>query len=247
MKHGLMNKLIAHRGGKYIGLENTKEAFQGAINLGYYGIELDIQPTKDGRLVVFHDLNLKRLANVDMNIIDCEWDYLKTVLLTKVEVDQQTYHGHIMLFEDFLTLINNTQCRAFIEMKETFSTFYVHQMFEIIESSGIDKNQIIIIANLASISILIEIRKINQDIKLQFVAKTDYKNYLDDCIKYQIDLDISKRIYLENKEEFIDNIKRFHENGLEVNCWVVDDIALLKELEEIGVDYITTDSLKFHK
>lgn len=246
MKDKLLNRLIAHRGGKFYGLENTKEAFEAAIKLNYYGIECDIQPTKDGKLVVFHDLNLKRLANLDLTIKDCDWDFLKTIELRKKEVDQNTYLGHMMLFEDFLALVKNTQCKAFIEMKETFQMDDVIKMFEMIDSSGINLNRIVIIANLASISLLIEIRKNHQDIKLQFVAKTDYKNYLDDCIKYQIDLDISKSIYLENKAEFIANIKRFHDNGLEVNCWVVDDKDLLKELEVIGVDYITTDSLKFH-
>lgn len=247
MNTNIIDRLIAHRGGKFFGLENTKEAFEAAIKLGYYGIECDIQPTKDGKLVVYHDLNLKRLSNIDKNVVDFDWEYLKTIELKKVETDQNTYQGHLMLFEDFLTLIKDSSCVAFIEMKETFHLGYVYQMLEMIRTSGIDQNQVVIIANMCSFHLLTEIRKLDQNIKLQFVAKTNYENYLEDCIKYQIDLDISLSIYFENREAFIFNVNKFHTHGLEVNCWVTDDMRLLKELAEIGVDYITTDSLKLYR
>ena len=246
MSKDLEKRLIAHRGGKFIGLENTKEAFKAAIKLEYYGIECDIQPTKDNKLVVYHDLNLKRLTDLDINVIDCDWEYLKTVELKKVESDHNIYTGHLMLFEDFISLIKNSKCIAFIEIKETFNLANVYQMLEILNTLDIDYNQIVIIANKCSFLLLKEIRKINHNIKLQFVAKSNYENYLDECIKYHIDLDISLSIYFENKEAFSLIIDRFHANGVEVNCWVTDDLRLMKELEKLGVDYITTDSLKLH-
>lgn len=244
MNKNLSYKLIAHRGGKFYGLENTKEAFEAAIHHHYYGIECDIQPTKDQKLVVFHDLDLKRLAHIDQSIIDCDWEYLKTIELSKLEVDNHTYNGKIMLFKDFLSLFKHTSIKAFIEMKESFSIDDVHRMLNVLITSEIDMNQIVIIANKASFSLLIEIRKMNPYFKLQFVARTDYTQYLDDCIKYRIDLDISISVFHDTKEQFISNIDRFHQHGLEVNCWVINDINLLKELEYIGIDYITTDSIK---
>jgi glycerophosphoryl diester phosphodiesterase len=50
---------IAHRGGAATRPENTLSAFANAIALGADGAELDVQLTRDGQVVVFHDFCLK--------------------------------------------------------------------------------------------------------------------------------------------------------------------------------------------
>ena len=63
--------LVAHRGAHdNTGLlqENTLAAFEQALNLNCYGIELDVQTTADGVLVVNHDANLKRLWGHEVTI-----------------------------------------------------------------------------------------------------------------------------------------------------------------------------------
>ena len=50
--------------------ENSLAAFKKAVDAGY-GIELDVQLSKDKKLVVFHDSNLKRMFGVEGNV----WDY----------------------------------------------------------------------------------------------------------------------------------------------------------------------------
>jgi len=50
---------IAHRGGAGLFPENTLAAFRGAVALGCDGAELDVQLSKDGEVVVFHDYRLK--------------------------------------------------------------------------------------------------------------------------------------------------------------------------------------------
>ena len=47
--------------------ENSLAAFQKAVDAGY-GIELDVQMTADGKVVVVHDFNLKRISGVDKEI-----------------------------------------------------------------------------------------------------------------------------------------------------------------------------------
>lgn len=54
--------MIAHRGDTKAALENTLPAFEAALKLGVDGIELDLQLSKDGEVVVFHDEDLQRLA-----------------------------------------------------------------------------------------------------------------------------------------------------------------------------------------
>jgi glycerophosphoryl diester phosphodiesterase len=49
---------LAHRGGAALRPENTLTAFANAIALGADGAELDVQLTRDGQVVVFHDLRL---------------------------------------------------------------------------------------------------------------------------------------------------------------------------------------------
>jgi len=51
---------IAHRGGAKLWPENTLYAFAEAARAGFNGAELDVQLTRDARLVVFHDFRLKR-------------------------------------------------------------------------------------------------------------------------------------------------------------------------------------------
>lgn len=60
----------AHRGLWGDGVpENSLTAFERAAQHGF-GIELDVRPSKDGMIYVFHDNNLKRMTGVDKNFID---------------------------------------------------------------------------------------------------------------------------------------------------------------------------------
>lgn len=55
--------------------ENSIPAFKEAVRLGF-GIELDVQATSDGRLVVFHDESLKRMCGKDKRLTDCTYKEL---------------------------------------------------------------------------------------------------------------------------------------------------------------------------
>ncbi len=56
-------KVWGHRGASAYAPENTIEAFKLAVEQGADGVELDVQMTKDGQLVVIHDETIDRVSN----------------------------------------------------------------------------------------------------------------------------------------------------------------------------------------
>lgn len=52
-----------HRGASGYAPENTMAAFEKAVEMGADGIELDVQLTKDGELVVIHDETIDRVSD----------------------------------------------------------------------------------------------------------------------------------------------------------------------------------------
>lgn len=110
-------KLFAHRGlydNRSDAPENSMPAFSNAVKHGY-GIEMDVQLTKDKIPVVFHDFTLKRTAR------DSAGNPVKGKVSDYTYADLQKYHlagssSVIPLFTDFLNLING-QVPLIIELK----------------------------------------------------------------------------------------------------------------------------------
>ena len=96
-------KTIAHRGiHNNIDIpENSLLAFKKAKELNI-PIELDIQITKDNRLIVFHDYSLNRMTNIDKKIKDCTYQELSRINLLKT-------NEKIPLLKDVLKLINGME------------------------------------------------------------------------------------------------------------------------------------------
>jgi len=75
--------IIGHRGAKGIAPENSLSAFKKAVELGIDGIELDVHLTKDGKLVVIHDMDLKRLSGLKIPIKQLTFKELKKYDISK--------------------------------------------------------------------------------------------------------------------------------------------------------------------
>ena len=70
--------LQAHRGLSHRYPENTVLAFREAAKVPYYyGMETDVQMTKDGVLVCMHDNTLDRTTNFTGRVSDYTWAQLK--------------------------------------------------------------------------------------------------------------------------------------------------------------------------
>jgi len=57
--------IVAHRGGSALAPENTLAAIRRAVGLGVEAVEVDVQRTRDGRLVVHHDDTLERMTDAE--------------------------------------------------------------------------------------------------------------------------------------------------------------------------------------
>lgn len=72
-----MTQIIAHRGYNSKYPENTMLAFREAEKVGADGIELDVQLTKDGEIVVIHDETIDRTTNGTGYIKDMTYEELR--------------------------------------------------------------------------------------------------------------------------------------------------------------------------
>jgi len=70
-------RVCAHRGFNTIAPENTMPAFGAAIALGAEEIELDVWPTKDGRILVCHDETVDRVSDGQGRIMDLTWEEIR--------------------------------------------------------------------------------------------------------------------------------------------------------------------------
>ena len=77
-------KIWAHRGCSYAYPENTLQAFEAACRYPITGIELDIQLSKDGKIVVIHDEKVDRTTKASGKVCDFTLEELKQL---KIESD----------------------------------------------------------------------------------------------------------------------------------------------------------------
>jgi glycerophosphoryl diester phosphodiesterase len=84
--------------------ENSLSAFNKALTAGF-GMELDIQLTKDQQLIVMHDDNLLRACGVDLAIKDCELSAIKDLTLFKTKHQICTFDQLLELIDGKVPLI----------------------------------------------------------------------------------------------------------------------------------------------
>lgn len=109
----------AHRGASEYAPENTLAAFYLGLSMGANGLETDVQATKDGTLVLFHDDSLSRiLPGVSGGIPDYTYGEL-------LGFDFGAYKGpayageRLVRLEDFLRYFGGRPLALAIEIKQT--------------------------------------------------------------------------------------------------------------------------------
>lgn len=107
-------EVTAHRGASKDYPENTLASFVGAKEMGADWIELDVQETKDGKIVVIHDTNLKRTTGVDKNIYEATYEEIKD-LDAGSHLNSDFKDERIPLFEDVVLWAKDNNMKLNIE------------------------------------------------------------------------------------------------------------------------------------
>ncbi len=175
-------KVIAHRGycGKYP--ENTMLAFKKAVEAGCDEIELDVQLTKDGKVVVIHDETIDRVTNGSGLVRDYTLEELQKFHAGSVFGDQYGF-VNIPSFEEYCQWAAGQKVTTNIELKT--GIFYYEELeektIEIIRKYGLEEKVMFSSFNPLS---LIEAKRIAPEIPCGFLVDAPLGNAGYYCKKY---------------------------------------------------------------
>lgn len=113
----MATKIWAHRGASIKAPENSLPAFALAVELGADGIELDVQLSKDGVPVVFHDFELARLTGVNAWLRDLNLAGLKKLNLNRQQRFPELGFVEIPTLAEVFELLLQTKLKINIEIK----------------------------------------------------------------------------------------------------------------------------------
>ncbi len=217
--------IYAHRGASAYAPENTRIAFKKAIELNANGIELDLQKTKDGKIVIFHDDYIDNKSNGTGKIEE----YIYQELL-KLDFgswfNEEYYEEHIMLFEDFAKEFLNKELTFAIELKVLGIE---KEVLEIINKYKVHNN---IYITSFIYNALENVRKIDTDIKLSWLIEERInKDNIEKLLKIN-GSQICPKADLITKED----IQIANNNGLGVRLWGVNNEEIMEKVYKLNIE-----------
>ena len=227
--------LVAHRGLSGLETENTNAAFIAAGERSYYGIECDIHRTADGRFVVIHDADLKRVAGVELDVESSTLEQLQSHILFDKKGEKSRDDLRVGTLEDYISICKRYGKRAVLELKSAFTEAETAEIVRIIEADGY-LGEVTFIS--FDYSCLEKVRAIRPETEVQYLFAEVTDEIIERLARDGFDADVQHRALTAQ------NIAKMHDKGIKVNCWTVDDPARAEQLAAIGVDFITTNILE---
>ena len=115
----MIPQIIAHRGASYLAPENTLAAFRKAMEIGADGVEMDVQKTLDGGLVIHHDYIIDLHTDISGRIYDMTEGELKDLDFGSWK-DAAYKDEKIATLAEALALCRSMEgCAVQLEMKST--------------------------------------------------------------------------------------------------------------------------------
>jgi glycerophosphoryl diester phosphodiesterase len=220
--------VIAHRGGAKVAPENTIAAFTRAIQDGADQVELDVQETADGEVVVIHDSDLMKIAGVDLRIWDATLEQIGEIDIGShfsVEFRDQ----RIPRLADALQLCKG-KVTVNIELK-----YYGHdkqleqRVAEIVEAAGME-------SQIVAMSLEYEAVQKMKQLRPKWTVGLLTATAIGDVTKLDADfLAVSSSMA---SRQFI---RRARGRRKPVYVWTVNDPIQLSRMISMGVDGVITD------
>jgi glycerophosphoryl diester phosphodiesterase len=211
---------VGHRGARAYAPENTLTSFKKAIELGVNAIELDVRRTKDGKIVVIHDADVKRTTNGEGLVAD--------LTLAEIKGFSAEQGEKIPTLDEALDFLDK-KVKVIIELKEAG---YEDAVLSAVKARGVEK-QVVISSFLEEA--IGRVRELDADIQTGLIY-AKHKNPLKAALAL-------KANYLVALYRFVHtaNVEKAHQNGLKVIVWTINTPEEVAQYAKKGVDGIASD------
>lgn len=234
-KTGYRTKMIAHRGCSGLERENTNAAFVAAGQRSYYGIETDIHVTADGKFILFHDDDLKRLCGIDKTVEACTFDELRQIRLT--DIDGRTVRGDLCLptLEEYISICKKYDKQAILELKNPMPKDKVYEIVKTIEDMGWYARTTFISFDGGN---LVAIREKYADADIQYLSETCTEKEIAFMAEHNFDADLCGYCVTPKA------VKALRSRGIKINVWTVDLPEHWELAKNFDLDFLTTNILE---
>lgn len=222
--------VMAHRGLSADAPENTLYAFSDAISVGADFIELDVQQTRDGVLVVMHDSNLKRTTGVNKDIWDADYADIQN-LDAGSWFDPAYANARIPTLEETLQFVDK-RAKLNIEIKPTK---HGSDTLEQDVAELITRYQYTDACYVTSFSYgsLKKVKKANPEIRTGYLMSVAYGQFYS--LKYADAFSLNK-VFVTSQV-----VNAAHQQGKQIFAWTVNSMSEVRSLCNLHVDSIITD------
>lgn len=197
-------KIYAHRGFSSKFPENTKSAFLNCKDLDIEGIEIDVQYTRDKKLVVIHDEFLNRLCNVNKFLKDMTYDEIKNLKILGSDES-------MLLLEEYADIVKDTKFVTNLELKTSIFEYdgIERDVYEVFKSRNILDKLLISSFNHNS---LLKFRKITPDVPIAALVSSRLIEPWEYLSKYKIDYFHPLFATMDK-----DTVEKLHDKNIKVN------------------------------
>lgn len=222
--------VMAHRGLSADAPENTLYAFSDAISVGADFIELDVQQTRDGVLVVMHDSNLKRTTGMNKNIWDVDYADIQN-LDAGSWFDPAYANARIPTLEETLQFVDK-RAKLNIEIKPTKhgSDTLEQDVAELITQYQYTDACYVTSFSYGSLK---KVKEVNPEIRTGYLMSVAYGQFYS--LKYADAFSLNK-VFVTSQV-----VNAAHQQGKQIFAWTVNSMSEVRSLCNLHVDSIITD------